>query len=262
MPRFNANLSMMFQELPARDRFKAARDAGFRAVEFLRPYEFPVGDLRDWLGEAGLELVLINSANGAPEAAERGLAVLPGRQAEFREALALTLDYAAGLGAGLVHLMAGAVPEGTSFEACSEVFVDNLRYAAPLAKARGVALLLEALNTRDVPGYLHTTTAQSRRIIEASGSDNVFIQYDLYHMQIMQGDLVENLRRNRDLVRHIQFSSVPGRHEPPYGEVNLAFVFDAIDAMGYAGWVGCEYRPKAGTLDGLAWGRPYAIGPR
>jgi hydroxypyruvate isomerase len=260
MLKFAANLSLMFPELEEPARFEAAAKAGFKAVEYLRPYAHPIADVRRWLDDAGLDLILINSPMGNPEAGERGLACLPGREADFRKSFDLTMEYATGLGAGMVHLMAGVVPKGTG-EACEATFVQNLRAVAPIAKQHGVALLLEALNTRDVPGYLHTNTAHSRRIIEATGSDNVFIQYDLYHMQIMQGDLVGHLSENLELVRHIQFSSVPGRNEPRYGEVNLPFVFDAIDAMGYTGWLGCEYRPKGDTLDGLkAWGNAYGLG--
>ncbi len=262
MPKFAANLSMMFPELEPADRFKAARDVGFTAVEYLRPYEFPLADVRGWLDDSGLELILINSPLGNAAAGERGLGVLPGRQADFRDGLELTLDYANALGASMVHLMAGVVPDEMPMAACEEVFIENLRYAADVAKERGVTLLLEPLNERDVRCYLHTNTTHTRRLIEASGSDNVFLQYDLYHMQIMEGDVVEGIRRNLDLIRHIQFSSVPGRHEPQHGEVNLPYVFDAIDAMGYTGWLGCEYHPKGGTLEGLSWAAPYGIGPR
>jgi 2-dehydrotetronate isomerase len=261
MPKFAANLSMMFPELEPPERFLAARKAGFTAVEYLRPYEHSIEDVRHWLTEAGLELVLINSPMGNASAGERGIAVLPGREADFRDSLDLALDYATALGAGMVHLMAGVVPEGVSAAECERVFVGNLRKAAEVAGTRGVMLLLEPLNTRDVTGYLHTTTQQTCRLIEAAGSDNVFLQYDLYHMQIMQGDLVEGVRRHFDLIRHIQFSSVPGRNEPQHGEVNLPFVFRAIDELGYEGWIGCEYRPRGDTLEGLSWAAPYGIGP-
>jgi hydroxypyruvate isomerase len=260
MPRFNANLSMMFPELEEPKRFEAARIAGFTAVEFLRPYNHPIADMRRWLDDAGLEMVLINSPMGNPEKGERGLGALPGRQADFRASLDQALDYANGLGAGMVHLMAGAVPEGLSRETCEQTFIENVREASETAKQRGVRLMLEPLNARDVPGYLHSTSNQARRIIEASGAGNVFLQYDLYHLQIMQGDLVEGLKQNLDIIGHIQFSSVPGRHEPQYGEVNMPHCFDAIDALGYTGWVGCEYRPKGDTLTGLTWAHPYGIG--
>ena len=154
------------------------------------------------------------------------------------------------------------VPQGVRPEACDEVFVANLKSVAKVAAAKGVRLLLEPLNTQDVPGYLHTRTAHTRRIIEAVGSDNVRMQYDLYHMQIMEGNLAEGLRRNWDIIGHIQFSSVPGRHEPQHGEVNVPFMFDVIDQLGYKGWIGCEYGPKTTTLEGLVWGKPYGIGPR
>jgi hydroxypyruvate isomerase len=262
MPKFAANLSMMFPELEPAERFAAARDAGFKAVEYLRPYEFPLADIKRWLTDAGLELILLNSPLGNVEAGDRGLGVLPGREADFREGLELTLEYASGLGAGMVHLMAGVVPSGMSAAECEAVFVQNLRYATKIAAQRGVKLLLEPLNARDVPGYLHSTSAQARRIIETVGSNNLFLQYDLYHMQIMEGDLVEGIRRNLDVIGHIQFSSVPSRNEPQHGEVNMPYVFEQIDAMGYEGWLGAEYRPKGGTLEGLSWAKPYGLGAR
>jgi hydroxypyruvate isomerase len=262
MPKFAANLSMMFPELEEPQRFAAARDAGFGAVEYLRPYAHPIAEVRRWLDDAGLQLILINSPAGDPTRNDRGLAALPGREADFRASLDLTLEYATSLGAGMVHLMAGVVPAGIAVEACEEVFAENLRDASDTARAAGVRILLEPLNTRDVPGYLHTKTAHTRRLIEESGADNAFLQYDFYHMQIMQGDLVEGLRSNLDIVGHVQVSSLPGRHEPQYGEVNFAYVFDEVDAMGYDGWIGCEYRPKGDTREGLVWAAPYGIVPR
>ena len=262
MPKFAANLTTMFAELEVPDRFQTARDVGFRAVEFLRPYDNSVAEVRQWLADAELELILINSPPGDPDADERGLAALPGREGAFRESLDLTLEYATGLGAGMVHLLAGVVPDGTPPIACEEVFVANLRVAAEVAKAQGVMLMLEPLNLQDAPGYLHTNTTHTRKIIEAVGSDNIFLQYDLYHMQIMEGNLAEGIRRNLDLIRHIQFSSVPGRHEPQYGEVNMPHMFAAIDALGYDGWVGCEYGAKEDTLSGLSWAKPYGLGPK
>jgi hydroxypyruvate isomerase len=163
-------------------------------------------------------------------------------------------------GASMIHVLAGRPPEGVAIESCEETFVWNLQVAADAARTLRLKITLEPLNTRDAPGYLYTNTAHCRRMIEGIGRDNVFLQYDLYHMQIMQGDLVAHLRENIDIVGHIQFSSVPGRNEPQHGEVNLPYVFDAIDALGYKGWVGCEYRPKAGTLEGLTWGEPYGLG--
>jgi hydroxypyruvate isomerase len=259
MLRFAANLSLMFPELEPAQRFTAARHCGFTAVEYLRPYEHPLADVQHWIKDAGVELILLNSPLGNAAAGERGLGVLPGREADFRDGLDLTLDYANGLGAGMVHLMAGVVPEGMTSAECEAVFVENLRHATRVAAKRGVKLLLEPLNQRDVPGYLHSTSAHARRIIETVADDNLYLQYDLYHMQIMEGDIVEGIRRNLDVIGHIQFSSVPGRHEPQHGELNMPYVFDQIDAMGYQGWLGAEYRPKAGTLEGLTWAEPYGI---
>jgi hydroxypyruvate isomerase len=258
MLKFAANLTLMFPELEPAQRFQAARDAGFEAVEYLRPYEFPLDDVRRWKDEAGVELILLNTPLGNREG-DRGLAALPGRQTDFRESLDMTLDYASGLGTRMVHFMAGVVPENSSREACEEMFIENLRYAAPIARQRGIALLLEPLNQRDVPGYLHSSTKDARRLIEAAGVENVYLQYDLYHMQIMEGDVVEGIRRNLDIIRHIQFSCVPGRHEPQYGELNMPYIFDRIDEMGYEGWLGAEYAPLNGTLEGLTWARPYGI---
>ena len=262
MPRFAANLSTMFPELPLAERFRAARETGFRAVEVLRPYDHPVAEVKGWLDAAGLELILINTLPGDPDAGERGLAALPGREADFRAIFDQALEYATGLGAGMIHVLAGVVPDGVPAETCEAIFIENLREAAPRAGAAGVRLMLEPLNLRDAPGYLHTNTRHTRRLIEQAGIANLFLQYDLYHMQIMEGDLAEGIRRNRDLIGHIQFSSVPGRNEPQFGEVNAAFMFDAIDAVGYDGWVGAEYTPKGETLEGLSWGRPYGLGPR
>jgi hydroxypyruvate isomerase len=262
MPKFAANLSTMFTELEVPKRFRAARDVGFDTVEFLRPYANPVAEVKRWLDEAGLKMILLNTSPGDPDKGERGLAALPGREADFRKVFDQALDYAVGLGAGMIHVMAGLVPQGGRPEAYDEVFVANLKSVAKGAAAKGVGLLLEPLNTQDVPGYLHTRTAHTRRIIEAVGSDNVRMQYDLYHMQIMEGNLAEGLRRNWDIIGHIQFSSVPGRHEPQHGEVNLPFLFEVIDQLDYKGWIGCEYGPKTTTLEGLVWGKPYGIGSR
>jgi hydroxypyruvate isomerase len=259
MLKFAANLSLMFPELDPPERFAAAREAGFTAVEYLRPYEHPLDDVKRWVEDAGVELILLNSPLGNVQVGERGLGVLPGREADFRDGLELTLDYANGLGASMVHLMAGVVPEGMTAPECEAVFVENLRDATKLAAKRGVKLLLEPLNQRDVPGYLHSTSGGARRIIESVRSDNLFLQYDLFHMQIMEGDIVEGIRRNLDVIGHIQFSSVPGRHEPQHGELNMPYVFDRIDEMGYDGWLGAEYIPLHGTLEGLAWARPYGF---
>jgi hydroxypyruvate isomerase len=262
MPRFAANLTTMFPELPLAERFRAARDVGFTAVELLRPYDHPIADVKGWLDDAELELILINTLPGDPDTEERGLAALPGREADFRTIFDQALDYATGLGAGMIHVLAGVVPAGVPVEACEAVFIENPREAGPRAAASGVRLMLEPLNLRDAPGYLHTNTRHTRRLIEQTGVANLYLQYDLYHMQIMEGDLAEGIRRNLDLIRHIQFSSVPGRNEPQFGEVNAPVMFDVIDALGYDGWVGAEYAPRGDTLEGLSWAEPYGLGPR
>jgi 2-dehydrotetronate isomerase len=258
MPKFAANLTTMFPELEPKERFKAAAKAGFKAVEFLRPYSFPKEEVKTWLESNGLQLLLVNTSAGDQEG-DRGLASIPGREADFRVKLDQALDYVSSLGGKFIHVTAGLVPNGVSAQACEECFVGNLKVVAPVAEAKGVTLLLEPLNTQDVPGYLHTNTDHTRRIIEAVGAPNVGLQYDFYHMQIMQGALAKNLEKNFDIIRHIQFSSVPGRHEPQFGEVNLPFLFEYLDDVGYDGWVGCEYGPKGDSWEGLSWAVPYGF---
>ncbi len=260
MPRFAANVSTMFTELEVPKRFQAARDAGFEAVEYLHPYDYSIAELEQWLADAGLDMILLNTSRGDAARGERGFAALPGREADFHEHFNVALEYASGLGVGMMHLMAGVVPAGADRRNCEEVFVANLQSVADLARAQGVTILLEPLNTQDVPGYLHTRTEDTRRIIEAVGSDNVLMQFDFYHRQIMEGNLAARLRDNLEIVGHIQFSSVPGRHEPQHGEVNMPFLFDVVDALGYAGWIGCEYGPKTTTMEGLSWGAAYNLG--
>ena len=253
MPKFAANLSTMFTELEPPARFQAAADVGFDTVEFLRPYSWPVAEVKQWLDDAGQRMILLNTSPGDPDKGERGLAALPGREAEFRETFDQALEYASGLGAYMIHVMAGVVPEGTSTEACDEVFVSNLKATAPVAKEKGVRLNLEPLNLQDVPGYHHTKTAHTRRIIDAVAGDNVFMQYDFYHMQVVQGDLVRTYERLRERINHVQVADNPGRHEPGTGEINYGFVFAALERLGYAGWVGCEYVPATTARDGLRW---------
>jgi len=262
MPRFAANLSTLLTEVPFAARFGAARELGFRAVEYLFPYDVPPRTLRDLLDEAGLELVLINTAPGERAAGEFGLAALPGREAEFHDQFEQALDYAETLGAAMIHVMAGVVPPDVGRDRCAAVFVDNLRTAATRARKRRIRLLLEPLNWRDVPGYLHATAAETRALIEQIGHANVQLQFDCYHLQITQGNLGASLRENLDHIGHVQFSSVPGRHEPQHGEVNMPWLFELLDALGYRGWVGCEYTPKTTTAAGLDWGAAYGLGPR
>jgi hydroxypyruvate isomerase len=260
MPRFAANLTTMFPEWPLIERFKAAADVGFTAVELLQPYPVPVADIAEQLKLQNLQLILINTPMGDVANGERGLAALPGREEDFRQAFAQSLEYAIRLKVPMIHVMAGVVPDGVSNSDCCDTFVRNLKQAAVDAASNDIQLLLEPLNTLDVPGYLYTSTAEARNIIERVGQPNVRLQYDFYHLQIMQGNLAAGVSNNLDIIGHIQFSSVPGRHEPQFGEVNLGFLFDFLDEVNYAGWVGCEYRPKESTLEGLSWASQYGLG--
>ena len=261
MPRFAANLTTMFTELEPKDRFIAARQAGFDAVEYLMPYGHRIDELKELLESAQLEMILLNTSVGDSEKGECGLAALPGREQDFRGLFDQALEYASALDVEMIHVLAGVVPDGVTPAACDAVFTKNLQSIAGDAAASGVTLLIEPLNTRDVPGYLHTDSDHARRIIDAVDRDNVRMQFDFYHLQIMEGDLHEGLKRHLDVIGHVQFSSVPNRHEPQYGEVNLPFLFERLDEMGYKGWVGCEYQPKTTTIEGLVWALPYGIEP-
>lgn len=259
MPKFAANLTTMFPELDVPDRFRAAAHAGFEAVEFLRPYDWPAAKMRGWLDEAGLQFLLLNTLGRNAATGDPGASIIAGREAEFGDIFALALEYVTALGGSMIHVTAGTVPDGLSAEACERTFVANLKDAAPIAADAGITLMLEPLNTQSVPDYLHTHTVHTRRIIEAVGAPNVKLQYDFFHMQIMQGNHVAVIAENFDIIGHIQFSSVPGRHEPQFGELNFGFLFDHLDAIGYDGWVGAEYAPKGDSWDGLSWAVPYGF---
>lgn len=253
MPKFAANLSMMFNEVEFLDRFDAAAMAGFKGVEFLFPYAFEAEALRARLDAAGLTQALFNLPPGDFEKGDRGFAALPGREADFDAALDTALGYAETLECDLLHVMSGIVPAGTAREACTEALIANLKRAAPKAAARGKTLIIEPINTRDIPGYFLNTQAQARAILEAVAADNVGLQFDFYHVQIVEGDLAKTFEVQRDLIRHVQIAGVPERHEPNVGEINYPYLFELMDRLGYDGWVGCEYRPRAGTVEGLSW---------
>ncbi len=253
MVRFAANLSMMFAEIPFLDRFGAAAEAGFAGVEFLFPYQYEREDLAAALSGNGLSQVLFNFGQGAWEDGERGIGAIPGREEQFANALEQALDYAAALRCPRLHAMAGLKPADASAETCRQTFIENLGAAAKAAAERGIDLLIEPLNTRDMPGYLLTSQAAARTIIEAVGVPNLRLQLDLYHCQIMEGDLATHIRDYADIVGHVQIAGVPGRHEPNVGEINYPFLFEVLDEVGYQGWVGCEYRPRHGTFEGLGW---------
>ncbi|MGH7041995.1 MAG: 2-oxo-tetronate isomerase [Acetobacteraceae bacterium] len=253
MPRFAANLSMMFNEAGFLDRFDAAARAGFHGVEFLFPYEHPAGEIRRRLDACGLTLALFNMPPGAWAEGERGLACLPGRQGEFREGVKRALDYAAALGAKLVHCMAGLVPQGVSAVTAGAVYAANLAWAAELAHAAGVKLVIEPINHHDMPGYFLNTQAQGAAFVEAIGRDRLGLQFDVYHVQITEGDITRRMEQFMPVIAHMQIADVPARHEPGTGEIGWKFVFARMDALGYQGWVGCEYRPAGATEAGLGW---------
>jgi hydroxypyruvate isomerase len=253
MPKLAANLSMLFNELPFLERFDAAAQAGFRAVEFMFPYAFPVEQIAEALQRNGLQLVLHNLPAGHWESGERGIACHPDRIDEFRSGVEYGLRYASTLKAPQVNCLAGIVPEGVSHAEAEEVFVQNLRYAADAFARQGIRLLVEPINTWDIPGFFLNRSAQAIDLIGRVGSDNLYLQYDVYHMQRTEGELAATIQRHLRRIAHIQIADTPGRHEPGSGEINYRYLFQHLDAIGYAGWVGCEYKPRDGTVPGLAW---------
>ena len=253
MPRFAANLTMMFNEVAFPQRFAAAAAAGFKAVEFLFPYEHAAQDVALWLKENRLENVLFNLPPGDWAAGERGIAALPGREAEFRAGVARAIEYALALGTRRLHVMAGLIPEGADLRLHRELYLGNLRHAARELAKHGLSLLIEPINGRDMPGYFLHSQAQAHGLREESGEPNVKVQMDFYHAQIVEGDLATTFRKYFDGIGHVQIASVPRRNEPDDGEVNYPYLFRLLDELGYQGWVGCEYRPRGRTEDGLAW---------
>lgn len=256
MPRFAANLSMMFTEVEFLDRFAAAARAGFEAVECLFPYAYKAEDIAARLNEHGLTLALFNAPPGDWDKGERGVSALPGREAEFHRSIETALTYAAKLRCKTIHVMAGIVPADES-ERAFDRYIAALQGAAPMAASAGVTLVLEPINTRDMPGYLLNLSDQARRAINAVGARTIALQLDLYHRQIMEGDLSRAIHHNRDILHHVQIASVPDRHEPDCGEIRFEPLFFALDALNYSGFIGCEYRPRARTEDGLSWFKPY-----
>lgn len=257
MPKFAANLSMLFTDLPFLDRFAAASEAGFKAVEFLFPYESPVESVAAKVQEAGLHVALFNMPPGNWSAGERGIASHPGREQEFREGVDKALSYAGPLKVKKLHAMAGLVPQGADRDMCRDTLVQNLKFAAARLAEHGITLVLEAINTRDMPGYSVTTQQESFEICQAVNAPNFKMQMDLYHMQVMEGDIATKLKRYASHCGHIQIAGCPERNEPDTGEVRYEYLFRVIDAIGYDGWIGCEYRPAGKTAEGLGWIRPY-----
>jgi hydroxypyruvate isomerase len=253
MPKFDANLSTMFTELSFLDRFAAARTAGFDAVEFLFPYAFEPEQIAQRLARYKLQLVLHNFPAGDWTGGERGIACDPRRIGEFQDSVALALEYAEELGVRQLHCLAGKTPPNVPHERVHATYVANLQFAAAQLRERGLDLLIEPINNRDIPGYFLTGTRQAAAIIAEAGAPNLFLQYDIYHMQRMEGDLAATIRAHLPLIRHMQLADVPGRHEPGTGEINFPFLFALLDELGYDGWIGCEYTPLADTLGGLGW---------
>jgi len=253
MPRFAANLTMLFNEVPFLDRFERAAAAGFQAVEFLFPYPFPAAEIKPRLDAHGLQLVLHNLPAGDWDAGERGIACHPGREAEFRDGVARAIAYAQVLGVGQLNCLAGKLPAGADCTAAQATLVANLKYAAAELKAAGLKLLVEPINHFDIPGFFVTRTAQGLALLDEVGADNAFLQYDIYHAQRMEGELAATVQKHLARIAHIQIADNPGRNEPGTGEINYAFLFAHLDRIGYTGWVGCEYKPATTTEAGLGW---------
>ena len=253
MPRFAANLTMLFTEVPFLDRFERAARAGFQAVEFLFPYAFAAEEIRRRLDAHQLQLVLHNLPAGDWDAGERGIACLPDRVEEFRAGVATAIAYAKALGVTQLNCLAGKAPAGADPALLQHTLVDNLRFAAAALREAGIKLLLEPINTVDIPGFFVNRTAQALAILDEVGADNLYLQYDLYHAQRMEGELAATLEKHLPRIAHVQLADNPGRHEPGTGEINYPFLFAHLDRIGYRGWIGCEYKPATTTEAGLHW---------
>lgn len=257
MPKLAANVSLLFAERAFLERFSAAAEAGFRYVEYQFPYAWPAREVAARVEEAGVEVVLHNLPAGDASSGDRGIACLPGRESEFRDGVQRAIEYARAVRCPRVNCLAGIAAPGVAPERLKETLVANLAYAAGALKAAGIRLLIEPINPRSVPGFFLNTSRQAEQIIEATGSDNLAIQYDLFHMQIVEGDLATTVERLLPKIGHMQLADVPGRHEPGTGEINFPWLLGHIDRSGYEGWIGCEYNPLGDTAAGLAWAKPY-----
>jgi len=257
MPRFAASLTMMFGEVPFLDRFERAAAAGFEAVEYMFPYEYDARVIKEKLARYGLTQALHNLPGGNWAEGDRGIGCLPDRVEEFRSGVETAIAYATTLGCTQLNCLAGVWPPALDATDARDTLIRNLQYAAPRLEAAGIKLLLEAVNTRDIPGFCVSHTAQALEVIDAVGSDNVFLQYDVYHMQVMEEDLAPTIERHVKRIAHIQIADTPGRHEPGTGEIDYPFLLAFIDRLGYSGWIGCEYKPATSTEASLGWARPY-----
>src|ERR1700722_1424203 len=252
MPRFNANLTWLFQEKPFLERFAAAAQAGFTGIEILFPYDHPASEIRSALQSNGQEMVLINAPPGDFAAGERGLAAIPGRERDFQKTFGEALDYAATLDCKRIHIMSGITREWDQADA-HRTFLTNLEYALEKVEKSGVSILIEPINTRDFPGYFLTTVEQADGILQELSHPELKIQFDWYHAQIMGGDLARRTEKLFSKIGHFQLAGVPDRAEPDSGEVNFPYLFHLVDALHYDGWIGCEYRPRGRTEEGLGW---------
>ena len=253
MPKLDASLTMLFNEVGLPDRFAAAARAGFKAVEIQRPYDSSAEQLAERLHASDLACVLVNMPAGDIDAGDRGIACLPGRESEFQDSVEVAIEYATALGSPLANCLAGVAPPEADADRLRATLVANLTFAADRLAEAGVGLVIEPLNHHDVPGAFLSRSAQTRAVIEEVGSGNVGLQYDVYHMQIMEGDLARGLEANLDVIRHVQISDNPGRNEPGTGEINFPFIMEHLDSIGYDGWVGCEYIPSGPTVQSLRW---------
>ena len=257
MPKLAANLTMLFNEVDFLDRFEAAAKAGFKGVEYLFPYPYPKEQLSEKLEQYELIQVLHNLPAGDWAKGERGIACLPDRVGEFQDGVGKAIEYANALGCKQVNCLAGIAPPGVAAETVRDTFAANLRFAADKLKAAGIRLLVEPCNTRDIPGFYLNRSQQALAVIDEVGSDNLWLQYDIYHMQVMEGDLAPTIERNLERIAHMQLADNPGRNEPGTGEINYPFLLQFIDKLRYQGWMGCEYKPARTTTEGLGWVRPY-----
>ena len=262
MPKFAANLGMMFNEVPFPERMQAAADAGFRAVEYPFPYGYAAGELVQWNAQAGVEQVLINTPAGNSENGERGLACLPDRRDEFRDGIAQAIDYALALACPRIHVMAGLAPPPGAPErqACESCYRESLVFAADAMAPHYLTALIEPINTRrDMPGFFLASSGQARAILAELDRPNLKLQFDVYHVQVQEGDVARRLRDAIADIGHVQIANPPERHEPDDGEIYYPYLFDLLDELGYDGWVACEYRPRGDTRQGLSWGAAFDL---
>ena len=261
MPKFNANLSFLYTEFDFLDRFAAAARNGFAGVEYLFPYSYPKEQLADILQKHSLTQVLHNLPAGNWDAGDRGNACQPNRDLEFQDGIEPAIEYAQALGCKQINCLAGIKPDNVTLAQAKDTFLRNLQYAAPRLAKHGIRLLIEPVNTYDIPGFYLSSTMQAIAIIKELGEENLFLQYDVYHMQMMEGNLANTIAKNFERISHIQLADVPGRHEPGTGEIRYDFLFDHLDRLGYRGWIGCEYKPLTTAEQGIGWMTSYKHGP-